>query len=127
MTIHLIITPYDPKEWETQTSSLQIDINHFEQEFLKKWNNGTITKIPTGRLSWHVPEIGSSGFFGSLHSNKQIVTFSLGNWETFPDFVLWYRAFIPTNYRLFFFNSSNWESLELTENTTREMVSKFIG
>jgi hypothetical protein len=53
------------------------------------------------------------------------VSFRLG--ANFLDFILWHREFVPEDHDLFLFNSSSWDSLRLTLNTTREEVQQFTG
>lgn len=127
MAIQFFITPYRPPHWKTATSDLQIDIGEFETALRKQWNEVEIETTSTGGLLWRIVENGNVGFFGGLQSNKQIISFSPGNWTTFKDFVLWYRNFIPARYQLYFFNSSSWNSLEITENTTKQEIEDLIS
>jgi len=58
-----------------------------------------------------------------LQSNLQYVSFKLG--LHFTDFIVWHRQMIPPQYALFLFNDSSWDSLQLSENTTREEIQAF--
>jgi hypothetical protein len=124
MSIEFFITPYEPTEWQSASSTLRIDLEEFGERFLKQWPEGKTERTSAGGLSWFVPEKGSAGFFGELQSNQQIVSFGPGNWSVYVDFVLWYRALVPQQYRLFLFTSNSFDSLELTSETTRQDIAE---
>jgi hypothetical protein len=89
---------------------------------MEQSRNQSTTK---GGLLWRIPEDESSGFFGGLQANKQIISFNLTYWTV--GFVLWYRRFIPNQHQLFFFNSSSWDSLEITPNIAKKEIEDFIS
>jgi hypothetical protein len=126
MSIHFVITPYQPSTWETASSDLRIDPVEFQKRLLEAWPDADVKLSSKGRVRWTIPEKGSSGFYGSLHPNHQIVTFNPGNWITFKDFVLWYRRLVPDEYELHFFNTSSWDSLIITSSTTLDDIEEFI-
>jgi len=126
MSIQFFITPYKPTEWETSISDLKIDLPEFKQKFMEKWPNAELKSTPKGGLLWSVPEERSAGFFGSIQTNLQIVSFGPGNWTTITDFIIWYREFVSSRHKLFLFNSSSWDSLKLTRRITKENIKKFV-
>src|SRR5690242_8379049 len=103
MSIRFFITPYKPTQWKTDSSGLQINLDEFKEKFAQVWPDGKFELSPEKGLLWSVPEDLSAGFYGSLQSNHQIVSFSPGGWQVFKDFILWYRSLVPLEYRLFFF------------------------
>lgn len=126
MSRQFIITPYEPKHWETAVSGLRIDTEVFGRRLVEQWKNAQITLSAKGGLLWQIPEDESAGFFGELQSNNQIVTFGPGNWTIYKDFILWYRQQVPENYPLYFFNSTSLESLIITSTTTPVDIERFI-
>ena len=126
MSIQFFITPYEPSEWEMSSIDLKIDLIEMKRNFLERWPNAEFSSTPKGGLTWNIREENSAGFFGSVQHNLQIVSFNPGNWRTILDFIIWYREFVPPIYKLFLFNSTSSNSLELTPNTTRETVSRFV-
>ncbi len=126
MSIRFIITPYDPKFWETTNSDLQINTDEFRINLLANWKEATIKTTPKDGLLWSIPEKERVGFYGAVQSNKQIVTFGPGNWTLYKDFVLWYRRQIPEKYELYLFTSSSMESLVISSNTTKDDIEQFF-
>ena len=127
MSIHFFITPYPALEWESARSDLEIVPDDFAESFLKKWPNAKLEFTVAGGILWQVSEKEGVGFFGELQANKQIVSFEPGNWTTFFDFVIWYREYVAKQYRLFFFNSSSWDSLEITSQTMKREINEFLS
>ena len=127
MSIHLFITPYPPEQWETASSDLQIDSNTFALAFQQEWPLADVKVYEEGGVSWNIPEESSVGFYGSLQTNLQIIGFVPGTWTAMFDLILWYRRFVDISYQLYFFNSSSWDSIELTNETTKQDIQKFLG
>lgn len=126
MSIHFIVTPYDPIDWENQTSDLSIEAEQFSDSLKKQWPNVTIEITTNGGLKWNIPLDESAGFFGALQSNKQVITFGPGDWIFFREFVMWYRNQVPDNYTLYLFNSSSTDNLPITTSTVIEDVNDFV-
>src|SRR5262245_34373001 len=134
MSIRWYITPYDPKHWEDPedtsekpTSDLYVDpeiFYHYVAEHQVEIVYYTGSKTPT---TYKVTS--SDGFFVriNLYHKNQIFSLTNNPIPPFFNFILLYRAFIPTTYRLYFFNSSSWESLELRLATTRQDIREFMG
>lgn len=140
MSVRFFITPYDPATWkdenahiEKPTSDLSIDVSKYAQELRKRWPNAEIhlTVVDddlTYLLDWRLPpESGVSGLPGQLQNDHQVVSFGTGPKDSFLDFILWHRAFVPSYYQLFLFNSSSWNSLELKMDTTKRDIGSFVG
>jgi hypothetical protein len=68
-----------------------------------------------------------SGLICCLQKNQQIVSFGTGPKKSFIDFILWHRSVIPEQYPLYLFNSSSWDSLLLTKDTTEQDIVDFTG
>ena len=138
MSTTFFIAPFDPKAWEDPadtspkpTSSLRINVQSYRKGLANRWEGITFsTSTQTGcLLLWWLPcesnEYG--GLEGCLQSNAQIVGFGTGPKKSFMDFILWHRSFVLDEYELFLFNSSSWDSLKLTRNTTEQNIVDFTG
>lgn len=134
MSTRYFIAPFDPKAWEDPndtspkpTSDLSIEPRAYRKALVERWHDVTLSN--TVGLSWELPpEAGEyGGLQGSLQSNNQIVSFAAGPKQSFIDFVLWHRRFVPEKYPLYLFNSSSWDSLKLTSETTAPDVAEFAG
>ncbi|MDH5606809.1 MAG: hypothetical protein OEY93_07970 [Anaerolineae bacterium] len=132
---NFIITPYeptdDPSKWEALRTASDLKINpaEYKRQLLRKWPDAeffNVTKeLP---LQWclDVKLKDSSvipGAIGSLSSDLQTISIDTPN----TDFFFWHRKVIPNKYKLFLFNTSAWDSLELTSSTTVEEIRKFIA
>jgi hypothetical protein len=128
------IAPFDPKAWEDPddtnpkpTSDLHIKITEYSEQLQQRWPEITFSHwFP---INWQLPpESGQySGLSGCLQENQQIVSFGTGPKQSFVDYILWHRSFVPEHYQLFLFNSSSWDSLILTRNTTEQDIIDFTG
>lgn len=129
MSVSFFISPFDPALWEQgepdlyPTSALRIDPKEYSREILHRFPYST--EHSSEEWSWSLDDPIGPGASILLHSDRQIVSFSLGT--NFLDFILWHRGFVPAEHDLFLFNSSSWDSLLLTQNTTREEVRQFTG
>ena len=123
------IAPYEPQKWETAKSDLRIDPNWYRERLLEKWPEVLFFKTSPNvyLLNWELSispgPTGSVGGIGGLQTNQQIVSMS----TPFEEFFLWHRQIIPGQYRLYLFNDSSWDSLELTADTTIEDIQQFVG
>ena len=63
MTIRFIITPYDPKHWETTTCDLQIDVVNFKMRLIDNWKEAKVEATPKGGLLWTIPDSGSGQIY----------------------------------------------------------------
>lgn len=126
MSIHFVITPYDPESL-TKTSSLKIDPIEFQQNLAEIWQLVEFETTVMGSLLWVIDDGSDIGFRGSLQSNLQIVTFSPGNWITYKEFILWYRTQVPEEYTLYFFNTSSTNSLIVSSRTKIQDIENFVA
>ena len=127
MSIRFIITPYDPKNWETTMSDLQINIEDFKSTLVDNWKESEVEVTPKGGLLWSIPDGSSVGFRGEIQSNRQVATFAPGNWTTYREFILWYRKQIPERYVLHLFNSSSMDSLIISAQTNIGDIEQFVS
>jgi hypothetical protein len=127
MSIRFIITPFDPQNWETTMSDLQINVKDFKNSLVDNWKDAEVEITPKGGLLWSIPDGGGVGFRGEVQSNRQIVTFAPGNWATCKEFVLWYRRQIPEKYALHLFNSSSTDNLIISSQTATDDIERFIS
>jgi hypothetical protein len=135
MSTTFFIAPFDPRAWEDPedtspkpTSDLSINPSEYRAKLLERWPQMTfIHTLPV--LNWELPlEDGEySGLSGHLQTNLQIVEFGTGPKKSFVDFILWHRSVIPEQYPLYLFNSSSWDSLLLTNDTSEQDVVDFTG
>jgi hypothetical protein len=141
MSVSFYIAPYDPPDEDDPNfqekingSALKIDPKAYETAILKRWPQTVIETPLKSNDSFALPHWilptqreGYSGLRVRLLLDIQVVAFGIGPEETFLDFILWHRSFIPTHYQLFLFNSSDTNSLELTGDTTAQDISEFTG
>ena len=134
MSTTFFITPFDPKAWEDPddtspkpTSDLCIKPSEYREALLLRWPE--ITFAHEYPLRWELPPETEqyAGLWGQLQDNQQIVGFGTGPKKSFIDFILWHRIIIPAQYQLFLFNSSSWDSLILTRDTTEQDIISFTG
>ena len=129
MSVSFFISPFDPAIWEQEepdpypTSTLYIDPEEYSRKILHRFPYAT--KPRSEKWNWWLDDPTGPGASVLLHPDRQIVSFSLG--ENFLDFILWHRGFVPEDHDLFLFNSSSWDSLLLTKNTTHDEVRLFTG
>jgi len=134
MSITWFVTPYDPKHWQDPldrgkkpTSDLHVDGSEFYQ-FARSRVPELVDYNPGASFSMYkISNDDGTTLRVNLYQGNQII--SLDNTPTPPffDFVLAYRAFVSAQYPLFFFNSSSWDSLQLTSKTTKQDLRKFMG
>jgi len=134
MSTSWFITPYDPKAWEDPDDTSEkpisdLKINPVQFGLALKTQFLGINFEPYEWV-WKFPDklnqvIISFGMRGMLHEDQQIISFDIN--EGVVEFILWYRQFISDKYRLYFFNSSSWERLELTQNTSAQAIIRFIA
>src|SRR5260370_38882813 len=129
MSTYFFIAPYDPSAWKdpdasTQqpTSDLTVEPQQSALAILKRWPLVQIQPAAGAHpLTWLLPSgrPGLGRLRGHLHRNLQVVEFGTGPKEIFLDFILWHRTCVADHSSLFLFNSSAWDSLVLTLQTTK--------
>ena len=129
------IAPYEPSEdpadWEDlrHRSDLSIDPEEYRQLLIERWPSTTFfQRSDISPLEWEIrveepDQSGAYGTIGMLHGDLQVVSVE----TPFEEFFLWHREIISNEHRLFLFNDSSYESLELTEQTTLREIQEFVG
>jgi len=129
------IAPYeptdDPSRWEAlkTASNLKIDPASYRQRLLDKWPHTKFFRTSDIlALQWSLyieTKEGSivPGPIAALHGDYQVVSLD----TPYEEFFLWHRSVIPSMHALFLFNSSSWDSLELTSGITLEEIQRFVG
>jgi len=129
MSTSFLIVPVEPDKWETNTSDLCIDPNALQAELCARWPEATVHIPPSESpyvLNWQFDHKGEPSRTYGLQGNRQVVSFE--GWDAYlPEFVLWYRAYIPAHYHLFLTCASYTESdyLELAAATTETDVKAY--
>jgi hypothetical protein len=129
MSISFFITPFDPALWEHgepdpyPTSSLCIDPEEYSSKILQYFPASR--RLDLEKWNWSLDDPTGPGAYVLLHQDRQTVSFSLG--KNFLEFIIWHRDIIEYDHDLYLFNSSSWDSLLLTKNTTHEDVRQFTG
>jgi len=123
------IAPYQPTDdsslWEALAtqSDLHINVAEYRKLLIQRWS--AIEFLPTTAFSlqWGIP-VSTSGahIYGALHTDKQVISID----TPFEEFFLWHRGVIPSKHKLFLFNDSAWNSIELTDHTTAEDIERFF-
>ena len=129
------IAPYeptdDPNKWEElkTASNLKIDPVSYRQRLLEKWPYTKFFRTSdTLALQWSLyietkEGVIVPGSVAALHGDYQVVSLD----TPYEEFFLWHRSVIPSVHALFLFNSSSWDSLELTSETTLKETQRFVG
>lgn len=126
------IAPYEPtsdsSKWDSlkTASDLRIDVHDYRQRLKKRWPHAECYEDQFDRpLMWVLVDfVGSEKIphgIGSLHIDYQIVSHDTPH----VHFFLWHRSVIPKKYRLWLFDDTRWDSIELTPETTREDIESF--
>jgi hypothetical protein len=135
MSTTFFIAPFDPSVWNqsldlsAQTpSDLRIDPLHYQKALQRRWAETAFTSdcIACG-LEFDLPSEAESsmGLRGCLQANLQVVDFDTAPLQSFIDFILWHRAYVPSRFPLYLFNTASWDSLLLTRQTTEADVIEF--
>lgn len=138
MASSFFITPFDPAAWqdpddttEKPTSDLRIDRTDLRDQLLERWPVAVVSTERTEYYSafWRLPPEAAeyAEFQGRLANNQQVIWFDTGPDQSFLDFILWYRHYVPVNDALHLVHESQWDSLILTANTSEEDIIKFTG
>jgi hypothetical protein len=104
MTVTFFIGPFDPALWaegdpaEAPTSDLRIDPHTYAQHLRAHWPHLKEYRPDVDNPSfvyWVLHDATTHGIEVHLHSDQQYVSFTwTGN--NFLEFILWHRAFVPT-------------------------------
>ncbi len=138
MSIIYFLAPYERQKWleahEFQSSDilsdLEIDPIDYSKALSERWPSVQfIHNDANFALTWELPENrqGFVGIRGNLYSNLQVVSFSRAFQESFVNFVLWHRRFVPPRYRLCLFDTGSPQSLEITLDARDDVLSRFVG
>jgi hypothetical protein len=131
------IAPYTRQSWikaydsgrEISDSDLQINPETYKRALSQRWPLTQFEQSDPIALSWILPSdrASFSGMRGHLYPNLQGVSFSGTYKDLFVNFILWYRAYIPASYRLYYFNSSEEQSTEIKPDATEDDIIKITG
>jgi hypothetical protein len=118
------IAPFEPANWDTARSNLEIDPKVYKQQLQEEFPETEFYEISgVHLLEWSIPSASQGARIGgALHSDRQIVSLD----TPVEKFFLWHRTVIPAKHRLFLFNESSTDSLELKSGTTLEDITRFI-
>jgi hypothetical protein len=135
MSTTYFIAPYEPESWvdsadqsEKPSSDLVIIGTEYSDKLVSRWPEAHIHPVPHGIIEWNIPSEPDpfDSLVGHLQHNRQIVAFNQNGSNLFYDYILWHRTVIPQTYRLFFFDDTGWDSLELTTTTSQQEIISFL-
>jgi hypothetical protein len=138
MSIVFYIASYPPSKWaESNFSHVErldgviVDVNQYRKALELRWAAVSF-QSPLDRnyvLEWTLPpsRLGFAGLQGQLSANGQIVTFGSGPKESFLDFILWHRSFVPTESNLYLFSSISNQALLMESGISSEEIINFTG
>ena len=134
MSVIFYITPVDPKAWEDPkdtrekpTSNLHIDRENFRAALLQRFSKAIEHDSKYWILYSEDHQRGIECYLSRVEpEGYNYISFSPYGFN-FIEFILWFRRFVSLNHTLYLFNSSSWDRLILTENTTFEEVKNFTG
>ena len=132
MSHGIFILPFDPIHWknpadstQVPTSDLEIRPDEYQEAIQKDWPGTTFGQEPLHAIGWNLSSKDSElGMRGSLHSDFQVVSHGWG--AEVVDFVLWHRAFVAEEHKLYLNIEGSWDSLELTSKTTADEIKNFL-
>lgn len=112
----------DPIDEETR---LKIDVADYKNELMERWPDITFDEPYSMILCAVLPPVtkGRAGQRIKLVS-EDTVSMKLG--DTFYDFILWHRSYVPSKYRLFLYDEDPISSFEISPNTTEADIRTFI-
>ncbi len=127
MGVSFFIGPFDPALWQygdpdpVPTTDFRINPGAYSNQLLGRWPHAKSYPGTVG--SWTLDEPNEPGTHIMLHRDLLDVSFSPG--ANFTDFILWHRHLVPSQYLLFLFKDSSWDSLKLHIDTTRHEIQHF--
>lgn len=135
MSTTFFIAPFNPSHWDHSddltplaSSDLCVDPVHYLDAMCKRWTEANISfNCEACSLEFELPlECAEyAGLRGCLQANLQVVDFDTAPQQSFVDFILWYRAYVPGRFPLYLFNAASWDSLLLTRQTTEIDIVDF--
>jgi hypothetical protein len=113
-------------EW-IEYPAYTINIDNFSEELKKKWPDALIgpAGTPSQALEWRLNKDAYSEQF-ALDSKKQFVIAEAVSKSNLIEFTLWYRKYIPSEFKLFLFDESLALVIELVDKISRETLEKNI-
>jgi hypothetical protein len=105
---------------------LRINPDWYRKRLLGRWPGIVFFKISPEDylLEWGLPvSAAGAAIHAGIQSNQNVVDLD----TPFEEFFLWHLQIIPDQYRLYLFNDSSWDSLELTPDTTIGDIQQFVG
>jgi hypothetical protein len=142
MSVMYFLAPFERHKWIEASnineinslSNLHINPTDYAKALSEHWPSIKFVKVKQDHdadfaLTWELPEYqkGYAGLRGELYFNLPVVSFSRASKESFVDFVIWHRIFVPAHYPLYLFDSSSPQSLEIGSSTTADVISNFVG
>ena len=129
MSTYYYIVPFQPDKWESETSSLSIDPTRLQKELKSQWPDITILTPQQDDLyllEWQFNHQGGPSYLSGLQRGNQTVSFGLDAY--FIEFILWYRKFVQSNFRLFLTCDAYpiTRFLELTSDTNEKSINNYL-
>jgi hypothetical protein len=123
-----MLPPID--NWEDYQTEFRLNIEEMAQALQKRWTDIVVTiRNPKTRylLEWDIGNFpGYILMTGHIQSDLQTLVLSPGPKQIFIDFIVWYRAYIASNQRLFLYHSSlGGEYVEITTQTPQADIEAF--
>jgi|GEM_PF-6486850 len=122
-----MILPID--NWEDYQTEFRLNIEVMAQALQKQWPD-IIVMLNNPQthflLEWEMRNFpGYIVFDGHIQNDLQTLVLNPGPKQIFVDFVLWYRAYIASNQRLFLYHSSSSDYIEITPQTNEADIVAF--
>jgi len=122
-----MILPID--NWEDYQTEFRLNIEAMAQALQKQWPD-IIVMLNNPQthflLEWEMRNFpGYIVFDGHIQNDLQTLVLNPGPKQIFVDFVLWYRAYIASNQRLFLYHSSSSDYIEITPQTNEADIVAF--
>lgn len=137
MSTTFFIAPFDPSTWNYSdepalvvSGDLCVDPVDYRDAMCKRWLEASFSfNCEACSLEFELPleTVDYAGLHGCLHANLQVVDFDTAPRQSFVNFILWHRAYVPGQFPLYLFNAASWDSLLLTRQTTEADVLEFTG
>src|SRR5215207_8704878 len=123
------ILPFDPWLTPEDEIRLSIDLDNLKQQLQDKWPNVKITtyKDAEGEVVRLYISTKSQGEWNIAGYSTDYCQFYVNGWPKpiAKEIILWYRQFVPEQYRLFLVSPENDYAAELTSNNTLDDIESF--
>ncbi len=108
-----------------EETSLKIDVADYKNKLMERWPEIIFEESSPMELKAMLPSSRRTGTGSRIALYYQSIA-SLSFGDTFYDFILWHRSYVPSRYRLFLYDEDPDSSFEIHPHTTEADLRTFI-